>query len=119
MLGNGLVIAEIDEFCFFPGKPDSSQFRLNRLNNGSAETAVGQSLQPDNRHSGLPQWLCGNSISSRHDRKRNGAVNSDTFMVTVGVTSIPAAMGVHALVRRNVFFSGFIFGLCAEFLDGY
>jgi len=24
MLGNGLVIAEIDEFCFFNGKPDSS-----------------------------------------------------------------------------------------------
>ena len=41
------------------------------------------------------------------------------FMVAGGVTSIPAAMGVHALVRRNVFFSGFIFGLCAEFLDGY
>ena len=44
VLGNGLVIAEMDEFCFFPGKPDSSQFRLNRLNNGSAETAVGHSL---------------------------------------------------------------------------
>gem|GEM_PF-422530 len=24
MLGNGLVIAEMDEFCFFTGKPDSS-----------------------------------------------------------------------------------------------
>ena len=23
MLGNGLVIAEMDEFCFFTGKPDS------------------------------------------------------------------------------------------------
>ena len=76
-------------------------------------------FQPDNRHSGLPQRLCGNSISSRHDRKRNGAVNSDTFMVTVGVTSIPAAMGVHALVRRDVSFSDLIFGLGAEFLAGY
>ena len=75
-------------------------------------------FQPDNRHSGLPQRLCGNSISSRPDRKSNGTGNR-AFMVTGGVTSIPAAMGVHALVRRNVFFSGFIFGLCAEFLDGY
>ncbi len=41
------------------------------------------------------------------------------FMVTGGVTSIPAAMGVHALVRRDVFFSGLIFGLGAEFLAGY
>ena len=24
MLGNGLVVAEIDEFCFFTGKPDIS-----------------------------------------------------------------------------------------------
>ena len=24
MLGKGVVIAEIDEFCFFTGKPDSS-----------------------------------------------------------------------------------------------
>ena len=41
------------------------------------------------------------------------------FMVTEGVTSIPAAMGVHALVRHDFFFSGLFFGLCAEFLDGY
>jgi len=41
------------------------------------------------------------------------------FMVTGGVTSIPAAMGVHALVRHDFFFSGLFFGLCAEFLDGY
>ena len=41
------------------------------------------------------------------------------FMVTGGVTSIPAAMGVHALVRRDVFFSDLIFGLGAEFLAGY
>ena len=27
-------------------------------------------FQPDNRHSGLPQRLCGNSISSRPDRKK-------------------------------------------------
>jgi len=70
VLGNGLVIAEMDEFCFFPGKPDSSQFRLNRLNNGSAETAGDNPFQPDNRHSGLPQRLCGNSISNRTDRKK-------------------------------------------------
>jgi len=79
MLGNGLVIAEMDEFCFFTGKPDSPQLRLKRLHNGSVETAGGQSLQPDNRHSGLPQRLCGNSISSRPDRKRNGTVNRDGF----------------------------------------
>ena len=41
------------------------------------------------------------------------------FMVTGGVTSIPAAMGVQALVRRDVFFSDLIFGLGAEFLVGY
>ena len=41
------------------------------------------------------------------------------FMVTGGVTSIPAAMGVHALVRRDVFFSDLIFGHGAEFLAGY
>ena len=41
------------------------------------------------------------------------------FMLTGGVTSIPAAMGVHALVRRDVFFIGLIFGLGAEFLAGY
>ena len=41
------------------------------------------------------------------------------FMVTGGETSIPAAMGVHALVRRDVFFIDLIFGLGAEFLAGY
>ena len=41
------------------------------------------------------------------------------FMVAGGVTSIPAAMGVHALVRRDVFFSNLIFGLGAECLAGY
>ena len=41
------------------------------------------------------------------------------FMVTGGETSIPAATGVHTLVRRDVFFSGLIFGLDAEFLAGY
>ncbi len=41
------------------------------------------------------------------------------FMVTGGVTSNPAAMGVHALVRRDVSFSDLIFGLGAEFLAGY
>ena len=40
MLGNGLVIAEMDEFCFFTGNPDSSPpFRLKRLHDGSVETA--------------------------------------------------------------------------------
>ena len=41
------------------------------------------------------------------------------FMVTGRETSIPTAMGVNALVRRDVFFSGLIFGLGAEFLAGY
>ena len=41
------------------------------------------------------------------------------FMVTGGVTSNPAAMGVHALVQRDVSFSDLIFGLGAEFLAGY
>ena len=40
------------------------------------------------------------------------------FMVTGGVTSNPA-MGVHALVQRDVSFSDLIFGLGAEFLAGY
>ena len=37
------------------------------------------------------------------------------FMVTGGVTSIPAAMGVHALVRRDVFFSDLILDLVQNF----
>ena len=41
------------------------------------------------------------------------------FMVAGGVTSIPAALGVHALVRRNVFFSYLLFGLGAALLAGY
>ena len=41
------------------------------------------------------------------------------FMVTGGVTFNPAAMGVHALVRRDVSFSDLIFRLGAEFLAGY
>ena len=41
------------------------------------------------------------------------------LMVAGGVTSIPAAMGVHALVQRDVSFSDLIFGLGAEFLAGY
>ena len=41
------------------------------------------------------------------------------FMVNGGVTSNPAAMGVHALVQRDVSFSDLIFGLGAEFLAGY
>ena len=41
------------------------------------------------------------------------------FMVTGGVTSNLAAMGVHALVRRDVSFSDLIFGLGVEFLAGY
>ena len=42
------------------------------------------------------------------------------FMVTVGVTFNPAAMGVHALVQRDVSFSDLIIiGLGAEFLVGY
>ena len=42
-----------------------------------------------------------------------------TFMVAGGVIFNPAAMGVHALVRRDVSFSDLIFGLGAEFLAGY
>ena len=41
------------------------------------------------------------------------------FMVTEGVTFYPAAMGVHALVQRDVSFSDLIIGLGAEFLAGY
>ena len=41
------------------------------------------------------------------------------FMVTGGETSIPDTMGVHALVRRDVFFTDLIFGLGTEFLAGY
>ena len=41
------------------------------------------------------------------------------FMVTGGVTFNPAAMGVHALVRRDDSFSALINGLGAEFLVGY
>ena len=76
-------------------------------------------FQPDNRHSGLPQRLCGNSISSRPGRKGMVPGTTMALMVAGGVTSIPAAMGVHALVRRDVFFSDLIFGLGAEFLAGY
>ena len=38
------------------------------------------------------------------------------FMVDGGVTVKPAAMGVHALVRRDVSFSDLIFVLGAAFL---
>lgn len=41
------------------------------------------------------------------------------FMVAGGVTSIPAAMGVDALVRQDVFFSYLLFGLGATLLAGY
>ena len=41
------------------------------------------------------------------------------FMVAGGVTSIPAAMGVHALVRRDVFVSYLLFGIGAALLAGY
>ena len=41
------------------------------------------------------------------------------FMVTGGVTFNPAAMGVHALVRRDVSFIDLIFGLRAEFFACY
>ena len=41
------------------------------------------------------------------------------FMVIGGVTFNPAAMGVHALIRRDVSFSDLIFGLGAEFFAGY
>ena len=37
------------------------------------------------------------------------------FMVTVGVTFNPAAMGVHALVRRDVSFSDLILDLLQNF----
>ena len=41
------------------------------------------------------------------------------FMVTGGVTSNPAAMGVHALVQRDVSLCDLIFGLGEELLAGY
>ena len=53
-------------------------------------------FQPDNRHSGLPKRLCGNSISSRPGRKGMVPGTTMALMVAGGVTSIPAAMGVHA-----------------------
>ena len=71
---------------------------------------------------GIPAYLNGYVVIplvAGMIRKRNGTGNRDAFMVTLGVTSIPAAMGVHALVRRDVFFSYLIFGLGAEFLAGY
>ena len=79
---------------------------------------VDNPFQPDNWHTGLPQRLCGNSISSRPGRKGMVPGTTMALMVAGGVTSIPAAMGVHALVRRDVFFSDLIFGLGAEFLAG-
>ena len=41
------------------------------------------------------------------------------FMVAGGVISIPAAMEVHALVSRDVFFSYLFFGLGAALLACY
>ena len=64
---------------------------------------VDNPFQPDNRHTGLPQRLCGNSISSRPGRKGMVPGTTMALMVAGGVTSIPAAMGVHAFVRRDVF----------------
>ena len=80
---------------------------------------VDNPFQPDNRHSGLLNGYAVIPLVAGLIEKGMVPGTAMAFMVTGGVTSIPAAMGVHALVRRNVFFSGFIFGLCAEFLDGY
>ena len=90
---------------------------------------VTQSFSGDSRRTihfiptiGIPAYLNGYVVIplvAGMIRKRNGTGNCDTFMVTLGVTSIPAAMGVHALVRCDVFFSYLIFGLGAEFLAGY
>ena len=76
-------------------------------------------FQPDNRHSSYLNGYAVIPLVAGLIEKGMVPGTEMAFIVTGGVTSIPAAMGVHALVRRNVFFSGFIFGLCAEFLDGY
>ena len=71
---------------------------------------------------GIPAYLNGYAVIPLvAGRIEKGMVpgTAMAFMVTGGVTSIPAAMGVHALVRRDVFFSDLIFGLGAEFLAGY
>ena len=71
---------------------------------------------------GIPAYLNGYAVIPLvAGRIEKGMVPGTVmaFMVTGGVTSIPAAMGVHALVRRDVFFSDLIFGLGAEFLAGY
>ena len=41
------------------------------------------------------------------------------FMVAGGGTFIPAAMRIHALVRRDVFVSYLLFGIGAALLAGY
>ena len=71
---------------------------------------------------GIPAYLKGNAVIPLvAGLIEKGMVpgTAMAFMVTGGVTSIPAAMGVHALVRRDVFFSDLIFGLGTEFLVGY
>jgi len=80
---------------------------------------VDNPFQPDNRHSGLLNGYAVIPLVAGLIEKGMVPGTAMAFMVTGGVTSIPAAMGVHALVRRDVFFSGLIFGLGAEFLAGY
>ena len=76
------------------------------------ETAGGQSLSA--RQSTFPAYLNGNAVIPLvAGLIEKGMVLGTVmaFMVTGGVTYIPAAMGVHALVRRDVFFSGLILDL--------
>ena len=51
--------------------------------------------------------------------KRNGTGNRDGFHGNRRSNFYSCRKGVHALVRRDVFFSDLIFGLGAEFLAGY
>ena len=80
---------------------------------------VDNPFQPDNRHSSYLNGYAVIPLVAGMIEKGMVPGTAMAFIVTGGVTSIPAAMGVHALVRRNVFFSDLIFGLGAKYFAGY
>ena len=81
---------------------------------------VDNSCQPGSRHSCLPlNGYAAIPLVAGLIEKWMVPGAAMAFMVAGGVTSIPAAMGVHALVRRDVFFSYLLFGLSAALLAGY
>lgn len=54
-------------------------------------------------HPCLPEWLCRTAAGARTDRYGHSPAVALAFLVVGGVTSIPAATAVWALVKPRVF----------------